>query len=158
MNHCFQSLDMLESNKIPRLFGSCSSYCKYYRYPCCPSPPHPQIKLVNLSPSGVHNQFNTRSCIALASGCHGQISFSPSHIVDRCKHMPLIAKKLNLVTLWTRKPKLQFAYFRIDCFVMVSAICPTHDMLNSNVRGALILASAAGPSQCKCLMFAYRKL
>lgn len=30
--------------------------------------PHPrptQIELVNLSPSGVHNQFNTRNCIAL---------------------------------------------------------------------------------------------
>ena len=58
------------------------------------------------------------------SGCHGHIRFGPSHIVHRCKHMPLIAKKLNLVTVWTRKPKLRFTYFGIDCIVTVQPSVP----------------------------------
>lgn len=91
------------------------------------------------------------------SGCCGQIRFGPRRSVHRCKHMPLIAKKLNLVTVWTRKPKPRFTYFRIDCIVTVQPSVP-HVTCSAYIDFvvALIWASRVGQSECKCLMFTNR--
>lgn len=70
--------------------------------------------------------------------------------------MPLIAKKLNLVTVWMGKPKLRFTYFRIECIVMVEPSVPTCETFSSHILMALILAGGVGQSECKCLMFANR--
>lgn len=70
--------------------------------------------------------------------------------------MPLIAKKLNLVTVWTRKPELRFTYFGIDCIVMVSPSVPHVKCSSSRILVTLKLASGVGQSECKYLMFTNR--